>query len=144
VKRVLIAAGIIVFLAISFVIARWLSSDTAERSAVVELLRDQARGDADAMLTRLEDCRDPPCVAIVRENAKRLKAPGEVKVALFQSGTLHALREKTKPSRVVWFTPGKLTTVQCVLVRRTGNVLTGTSVSLLRVSAPIGRESSCP
>jgi hypothetical protein len=34
--------------------------------------------------------------------------------------------------------------VQCVLVRRTGNVFAGTSVSLLRLSAPIGRQSSCP
>jgi hypothetical protein len=34
--------------------------------------------------------------------------------------------------------------VQCVLVRRKGNVFAGTTVSLLRVTAPIGREASCP
>jgi hypothetical protein len=45
---------------------------------------------------------------------------------------------------VVWITPGRLTTVQCVLVRREGSAITGASVTLLRVSAPIGRESSCP
>jgi len=137
------AAAVIAFLAACFVIARWLNSDTVERSAVEQLLREQARGDADAMLRRLEDC-DARCAVIVRENANRLKAPGKVNVALFQSGTLHAVKAKTRPARVVWFTPGKLTTVQCVLVRRTGNVLAGTSVSLLRLSAPIGRESSCP
>ena len=34
--------------------------------------------------------------------------------------------------------------MQCVLVRREGNVFAGMTVSLLRVTAPIGRESSCP
>jgi hypothetical protein len=29
-------------------------------------------------------------------------------------------------------------------VRRAGNVFAGVSVTLLRISAPIGRESSCP
>lgn len=139
----LIAAGVIVFLGISVIVARWLNTDTVERGAVTELLRAQARGDANAMLRRLE-CRDPSCVALARVNARRLKARGELKIALYQSGTAHALRPRTKPTRVVWFTPGKLTTVQCILVRRSGDVLAGTTVSLLRVSAPIGRESSCP
>ena len=144
VKRpLLIAAAIVAFLAISVVVARWLNTDTVERGAVTELLRAQARGDADAMLDRLQ-CPDPSCRALATANARRLKAPGELKIALYQSGTSHALKARTKPTRVVWFTPGKLTTVQCVLVRRKGNVLAGSTVSLLRVSAPIGRESSCP
>jgi hypothetical protein len=145
VKRVLlIAAGVIVLLAISAVVARWLSADTDERAQVVDLLRAQSRGDAPAMLRMLDGCGDPACVAIVRANARRLRGHGQVKIPLYQSETAHALRSRTKPTRVVWFTPGRLTTVQCVLVRRTGNVLAGLSVSLLRVSAPIGRESSCP
>jgi len=144
VKRLLlIAVAVIAFLAVSVVVARWLSADTDERGQVVELLRAQARGDAGAMLRRLE-CRDPACIALVRANARRLRGRGELKIPLYQSGTAHALRSRTKPTRVVWFTPGRLTTVQCVLVRRTGNVFAGTSVSLLRLSAPIGRESSCP
>jgi hypothetical protein len=143
VKRALIAVGIVVFLGISVLVARWLNTDSVERGDVVELLRAQARGDATAMLDRL-DCPDEACRAQVRQNAQRLRAPGELKIVLFQSGTAHALRSRTKPARVVWITPGRLTTVQCVLVRRKGNAIAGTSVSLLRVSAPIGRESSCP
>jgi hypothetical protein len=144
VKRlVIIVVSVVAFLAISAVVARWLSADTDERGQVVELLRAQSRGDAAAMLGHLEDCRDPACVATVRSNARRLRGHGELKIALYQSGTAHALRARTKPTRVVWFTPGRLTTVQCVLVRRTGNVFAGVSVSLLRLSAPIGRESSC-
>jgi hypothetical protein len=144
VKRpLLIATAVLAFLAISVVVARWLSADTDERGQVVELLRAQSRGDAPAMLRSLADCHDAACIATVRANARRLRGRGELKVALYQSGTAHALRTRTKPTRVVWFTPGRLTTVQCVLVRRTGNVLAGVSVSLLRLSAPIGRESSC-
>ncbi len=145
VKRpVLIAAAVVVFLGISFLIARWLNNDTLERGKVTKLLTDQARGDARAMLRRLEDCDDPACVAIVRRNADRLRSRGDLKIALYQSQTAHALSSRTRFTRVVWFTPGRLTTVQCVLVRRKGNVFAGTTVSLLRVTAPIGRESSCP
>jgi hypothetical protein len=144
VKRpVLIAAAVVAFLAVSVIVARWLNDDTVERGRVVELLRAQVRGDAPAML-RVVRCPDAACVAVVRANARRLLARGDVKIALYQSQTAHALLSRTKPTRVVWFTPGRLTTVQCVLVRRTGNVFAGLSVTLLRISAPIGRESSCP
>ena len=141
-KRLLVAVAVMTILAVSVVVARWLSADTDERGQIVQLLRAQARGDAGAMLRRLE-CRTPACVAVVRTNARRLRGHGELKIALYQSATAHALRSRTKPTRVVWFTPGRLTTVQCVLVRRTGNVFAGTSVSLLRLSTPIGRQSNC-
>jgi hypothetical protein len=145
VKRLLIiAVAVVALLGISFVVARWLNADTDERGQVVELLRAQARGDADAMLRGLEDCRDAACIATQRANARRLRDTGAIKIALYSSGTAHALRSRTKPTRVVWFTRDRLTTVQCVLVKRTGNVFAGLSVSLLRLSAPIGRESSCP
>ncbi|MDQ3675840.1 MAG: hypothetical protein M3401_03400 [Actinomycetota bacterium] len=141
-KRALIVVGVVVFFGVSLLVARWLNTDTVERGAVVELLRAQARGDARAMLERL-DCRDEACRATARHNARRLRARGELKVVLYQSGTAHALGSRTKPTRVVWITPGRLTTVQCVVVRRKGNAIAGSSVRLLRLSTPIGRESSC-
>jgi hypothetical protein len=145
VKRpLLVAVAVVALLAISFVVARWLNNDTVERARVTQLLEEQIRGDAGAMLRRLEGCADPTCVAVARYNADRLRRPGELKIALYQSQTAHALSSRTRFTRVVWFTPGRLTTVQCVLVRRKGNVFAGTTVSLLRVTAPIGRESSCP
>jgi len=143
VKRVLIGVGILAFLGVSLLVARWLNTDSVERAKVVELLRAQARGDARGMLEWVR-CPDAPCVRQVRDNARRLRAPGELKVVLYQSGTAHALTSETKPARVVWITPGRLTTVQCVLVRRRGGAIAGASVTLLRISAPIGRESSCP
>lgn len=145
-KRPLIIAAVLLLVAVSFVVARWINNDTVERARVVELLRAQLRGDAAEMLRRLDDCDDPACVEVVRENARRLRRDAELKVALYQSQTAHALRSRTKFTRVVWFPAGReaQTTVQCVLVRRSGNVFAGMTVSLLRVTAPIGRESSCP
>ncbi len=140
----LIAVAVIAFLGICVLVARWLNNDTVERGEVTSLLREQARGDAGAMLRRLDGCDDPACTAIVRRNAERLRGPGTLKIAYYVSGTAHAVSSKTRFTRVVWFTPGRLTTVQCVLVRREGNVFAGTTVSLLRVTAPIGREASCP
>ena len=142
----IIAAGVLALVAVSFVVARWINNDTVERARVVELLRAQLRGDGADMLRRLTACREPACASVVRENARRLRRDGELKVALYQSQTAHALRSRTRFTRVVWFPSGREaeTTVQCVLVRREGNALTGMTVSLLRVTAPIGRESSCP
>jgi hypothetical protein len=142
-RSLLIAVAVIAFLAIALLVTRWLSNDTNERGDVVTLLKAQAKGDAAAML-RVLNCPDAACKALAIANAKRLRAPGEVKIALYQSQTAHALRSRTKPTRVVWYTNPDNTIVQCVLVRRKGNVFAGTSVSLLRLSAPIPRESSCP
>ncbi|MGH2897754.1 MAG: hypothetical protein ACRDMZ_03705 [Solirubrobacteraceae bacterium] len=147
-KRLLIiAVALVVLLGMSFVVARWLNSDTAERAQVRGLLEAQVRGDAGAMLRRLEGC-EAACAAIVRRNAEQLRGHGELKIALYQSQTAHALASRTKYTRVVWFTPDRIkrgdTRVQCVLVRRSGNVFAGMTVSLLRVTASIDREGSCP
>jgi len=143
VKRPLIAVAVLALLAVSLLVARWLSNDTTERAHVETLLRAQVRGDAGAMLRSVR-CPDAACEALVRTNARRLRGRGELKIALYQSRTAHAVSSRTRPTRVVWFTPGRLTTVQCVLVRRRGNVFAGMTVTLLRLSAPIERESSCP
>ena len=145
-RAVLIVLGVLVFLGLSVLVARWVNTDGVERAQVERLLRAQLRGDAPAMLRRLDGCTDAACVGVVRDNARRLRRDTELKIALYQSGTAHALRSRTKFTRVVWFPDGREaeTTVQCVLVRREGNVLAGMTISLLRITAPIGRESSCP
>jgi hypothetical protein len=144
VKRLIIFLAVAVFLGISLLVGRWLSAENAERGSVLELLQAQARGDAKGMLKTLK-CRDAACLAVVRKNARELRYPGEVKIVLLESGTAHSLTSRTKPTRVVWITSKHdLTTVQCILVRRKGSAIAGTRVSLLRVSAPIPRESSCP
>jgi hypothetical protein len=137
-----VAAAVAVFLVLSFLLARWLGTENVERGRILDLLDAQARGDAAAMLREL-DCADDACREQARENARRLRARGEVTLVRMDSGTSHVLSTTTAPTRVVWITPGRLTTVQCVLVRRSGTPLSGTSVTLLGLSAPIGRESAC-
>jgi hypothetical protein len=139
-----IVAAIVLFGAASFLIARWLSVDNGERARVEKLLEAQIRGDAPAMARELDGCDDAACRARLEALAKRLKAPGkELEVVRYDSKTSHALGDETAPTRIVWQVTGGLTTVQCVLVKRTGTVLSGPRVTLLRLGAPIGREASC-
>ncbi len=141
----LAATGVVVFLGVSFLIARWLTTENRERNAVFALLKDQARGDAPAMLTRLDDCaREPRCAATVRANARRLRRAGEVKILSYESGTSYALGTATGVTRVAWTVVDRgLPVVQCVAVDREGTVLAGRVVTLRRLSPPIGRQSPC-
>jgi hypothetical protein len=145
VRRVLIiGAAILVFVAISVILARWLSVENAERNKVTDLLDAQARGDANAMLDQIDGClHRPGCVGAVRANASELEDPGKVDIVAYESKTSHALGASTGPTRVVWKTPDRLPTVQCVEIRRTGNILTGPSVTVTGLSEPIGREAPC-
>ena len=139
----LIAFGAIVFVAISFLLARYLSTENRERDAVYALLRDQARGDARAMLERLDGC-DARCRANVEANARRLKRAGEVKILAYSSSTSYALGHAEGPTRVAWTIVNRqLPVVQCVQVERTGNVLAGTTINLRRLSVPIDRQGTC-
>jgi hypothetical protein len=139
----LIAVGAIVFLAISFLLARYLSTENRERDAVYALLRDQARGDARAMLERLDGC-DARCRANVEANARRLERAGEVKILAYSSSTSYSLGHAEGPTRVAWTIVNRqLPVVQCVQVERTGNVLAGATINLLRLSVPIDRQGTC-
>jgi hypothetical protein len=141
----LVALGAVAFLAVSFALARYLSTENRERDAVYALLRDQARGDAAAMLARLDGCReDPRCRAQVAADARRLRRPGTVKILAYRSATAYALGGASGPTRVAWtIVDRQLPVVQCVVVRRTGNAVAGHGIVLRRLSAPIDREGSC-
>ena len=141
----LIAAGALVFLAVSLLLARYLNTEGEERGAVFALLQAQARGDADAMLKRLDGCAtDPRCAQTTRDNAKRLERPGEVKILAYDSATAYALGSKRGPTRVAWTVIDRgLPVVQCVDVDRAGTVLTGRAIRLLRLSPPIDRQGTC-
>ena len=141
----LVAAGVVVFLAIAFELARYLNTESQERGAVFALLQAQARGDADAMLARLDGCRnDPACAATQRRNAQRLRRPGEVKILAYDSKTAYALGGKRGKTRVAWTVIDRgLPVVQCVDVERTGTVLAGRAIRLRRLSPPIKRTGTC-
>jgi hypothetical protein len=141
--KLLLAVGVVLFLGISFVLARYLSTENRERDAVYAILRDQARGDARAMVSRLDDC-DARCRATAAANARRLKRPGVVKILAYTSSTAYALGAEAGPTRVAWTIVNRqLPVVQCVEVQRTGSVLTGLAINLRRLSVPIDRQGSC-
>jgi len=136
-RRLWIAAAVVVFLAISFELARWLSLENVERSDIVSLLTLEARGDRAAMLADLHDCT-PSCMADVRFDASHLHRHGAIEILADQSVTAYALSSASGFTRVAWKTAStQLPVVQCVVVERSGNVISGLTVRLLRVSRPI-------
>jgi hypothetical protein len=140
----LIAAGVVLFLLISFELARFFSVESREREDLVALLQAEARGDAPGMLAQLHDCRaNPACVATVRKDAATLQRSGSIKILTLTSPTAGSLTSKTGTTRVAWTVIGTLPVVQCVRMRRTGNAVTGLSVALLTIGPRIESEADC-
>jgi hypothetical protein len=138
-----IAFGAFVFLGISFLLARALTGPGAERSKVLEVLRAQARGDADGVLKQLPACAaEPACAQVTRERVAKLKQPGKVEILTYRPTFQVTMTRRTGTGRVAWRAGNALPVVQCVRATRDGP-LTGAGVKLLAISAPIGREASC-
>ena len=137
-------AAALVFVAASVLLARFLLTENVERDKEARLLQAQAEGDVPAMLAELDGCRArPACVATVRVNAGRLRRPGPVKILSLKSSTAYALGDARGKSRLAWTVIGRLPVVQCVDVRRTGNPISGVTVTLRSLSAPIPNEADC-
>jgi hypothetical protein len=144
-KRIaLIALGVLLFLAISAALARFLSVENVERDDEAALLTAQVRGEPEAMLGKMSGCRErASCVAMVRANARRLRRAGEPKILSLKSSTAYSLAGATGRTRLAWTVIGRLPVVQCVDVRRTGNALTGIHIHVLALSAPIPNAADC-
>lgn len=149
-RRLLLVAAVpaaVVFLAISFVVGRFLTTENRERDRVLALVRAEATGDPGAALRQLRAC-DAACAARVRAFVPRLRGAGvrdQVKIVRLDSGTAYSLGRAEGWTRVVWVPDVHARPlVQCVRVRRNGSPVTGRSVSLLAVSAPLrDNEGSC-
>ena len=142
---ILIGFGVFVFLGISLMLARALSATGTERAKVTEIAEAQARGDAQAVLKRTPACaQEPACAAATDAFVAKLKRPGDVQILQYRPSVQLPLTNAVGTGRVAW-RAGRdgFPVVQCVRVRRDGP-LSGASVELLSISAPIGRESSCP
>jgi hypothetical protein len=145
IRILLVALGVLVFLAISAGLARVLSANGAERTAIERVLAAEARGDAAGVIARIDGCAaSAACRASARANAARLRSPGKVVLVRLDPSTSFSLGGSDGVARVVWKTPSRLTTVQCVRVHRGGDVVNGLSIELRSLSRPIARESSCP
>jgi hypothetical protein len=143
-RLVLIAVGLVLFLTISGLLARFLSTENVERDDVLSVLQAEVSGNEQEMLSQLSGCRaQPKCAAVVKADAASLRRAGSVKVLSLTSSTAYSLTGATGITRAAWTVIGHLPTVQCVTVKRTGNFLTGVSVALLSIGAPISNEGDC-
>jgi hypothetical protein len=142
----LIGAGVlVVFLVVSALLARAFSVDGAERSAITALVAAEARGDVNGMLSRIDGCRaNAGCSARVAQNAAELAQPGAVSIIQLQPSSGFSLGSTLGTARVAWNAGSSLPIVQCVRVRRAGNVLSGLHVELLAISLRIKSDAECP
>jgi hypothetical protein len=138
-----IVFGTFVFLGISFLLARALTGPGAERDRVLDVVRAEARGDADAVLKRLPACAaEPACARVTRERVAQLKRPGDIQILTYSPSMRVTMTRATGTGRVAWRAGKSLPVVQCVQARREGP-LTGGGVELLAISRPIAGDAPC-
>lgn len=140
-----IGVGILLFLLITALLTHIFSVDSAERSAVTALVQAEAKGDENAMLARMHGCQqDIACRERVAEVAARLQHSGPVSILTLQTSAGFSLTGTTGAARVAWNAGNSLPIVQCVRVRRAGNVVSGFSVELLAITPKLKGDATCP
>jgi len=81
----LIVAGLAVFLVLSALLARAFSIGGAEDSAITDLVKAEARGDANGVIALVDGCRaTADCRARAAANAAALKRTGTVSIIQIQ------------------------------------------------------------
>lgn len=139
----LIALGVVAFVAISALLARVFSLDSDERAAVTALVQAEARGDARAMSLLMYRCTST-CAERLRQDASTLRRAGQLQIAQLNTSAGFSLTGTLGTARVAWTAGGSLPIVQCVRVRRAGNVIAGFRIELLELSARIRSDADCP
>ncbi len=141
----LIALGLLLFAAISAVLARAFSIDGAERSAITRLVANEALGRPAAMRALIKGCDQSSfCRSRVAADASALRRAGRVSILELDSSAGFSLTSTVGTARVAWRAGNSLPVVQCVRVRRAGNVVSGLSIQLLEISARIKSGANCP
>jgi hypothetical protein len=139
-----VVLAVVLFLAISALLARFLSSENAERDDILAVLQAQARGESAREVALLGDCPEgSACAAVVHRSAAQLRRAGPVKIISLKSANSSALSGTGGTMRVAWTVIGRLPVVQCVRVHRSGGFFSGITVRLLSLSAPIPNEGDC-
>ena len=135
----------IVFLVLSALLARGLSVGGAEDSAITDVVKAEARGNVGGVVALIDGCRGTAaCRQRAALNARALKRPGTVSIIQIQPSAGFSLTSTEGTARVAWLVGSSLPRVQCVRVRRAGNLLQGFTVHLLRVSVRIKSDHACP
>lgn len=141
----LIVLGVVVFLALSALLARALSVGGAEDSAITDLVKAEARGDTTAVISLIHGCSaQPACRTRAAAVSLALQHRGQVSIAEINPSSSFSIGSTLGTARVAWIAGGSLPRVQCVRVRHAGNVLSGFRVQLLEVSVRIKSDKDCP
>lgn len=141
----LIVLGVLVFLVLATVLTRALNVGDAEQSAITNLVRAEASGNVGQVISLISGCdASPACRGKATTITRALARPGSVEVIQFSASSNFSLGSTLGTARVAWLAGSSLPRVQCVRVRHAGNVLKGFQIQLLRVSARIESDSSCP
>ncbi len=141
----LIALGIMLFLAISALLARAFSVDGAERAALTSLVQAEARGDQHGVVSSIEGCpANDACRARVTGEAAPLRRAGRLAIIQIQPSAGFSLGSTLGTARVVWSAGSSLPIVQCVRVRRAGNAISGLRVELLAITPRLPTDADCP
>ncbi|MFZ0089643.1 MAG: hypothetical protein WAL63_09065 [Solirubrobacteraceae bacterium] len=140
-----IVTAIILFLAISALLARAFSVGDAEQAAIASLVKAEARGDPAGVIALITGCAgDAACRARAARTTAALRHPGQVSIATVQPSSSFSLGSTLGTARVAWLAGSSLPRTQCVRVRHAGNVLEGFSVQLLELSPRIATDGACP
>ena len=140
-----IAGAVVLFLVLSALLARALSVGGAEDAAITDLVRAEARGNPAAVVAAISGCaQSAACRARAASVTAALKHPGDLQIAEINPSTGFALGGTLGTARVAWVVGGSLPRVQCVRVQHAGNVLSGFTVRLLRISVRIASNADCP
>jgi hypothetical protein len=141
----LIALGIVLFLAISAILARAFSVDGAERGAITSLVQAEARGDQSSVVSSILNCaQSAACRARIVGEVAPLRRSGSVVIIQIQPSAGFSLGSTLGTARVAWSAGSSLPVVQCVRVRRAGNAISGLHVELLAITPRLPTDADCP
>jgi hypothetical protein len=141
----LIGLAVVVFVAISALLARAFSVGGAEDATITDLVRDEAGGRAAQIEATITGCRrDPACRARVAQNVAALRRPGGVQIIQITPSAGFSLGATAGTARVAWLVGSSKPIVQCLRVRHDGDVLQGFRVEVLRLSPRIRSSADCP
>ncbi len=141
----LIGLGVVVFLAISGLLARAFSVSGAEDATITDLVRDEAGGRAAQIEASISGCRtDPACRARVAQNVAALRHPGGVQIIEINPSSGFSLGATVGTARVAWLVGSSKPIVQCLRVRHDGDVLEGFRVEVVKLSLRIKSDADCP
>lgn len=140
-----IVAGVVVFLAVSALLARAFNVGDAENAAITALVQAEARGDTADVISLISGCRtSATCRARAAEVTTALRHPGKVAIAEINPSSTFSVVSTQGTARVAWVAGSSLPRVQCLRVRHAGSVVQGFTIELLKLSRRIASDADCP